>query len=92
MCYSASMGNTTIPTLINNLNTLTNGIKLSNKEHNTEISDILDAMELKDNIHTYLGSRYCPILYIPHIRKENLYFGNGEVLIYNNLSLSQHRH
>ena len=89
MCDSASMCNIPIATLINNLNTLTNdyGIKWSHKEHNTEIAEVLEAMVLEDNIHTYLGkdeidiAHYC----VNHILEKKIYICNGEVLIYNNL-------
>ena len=46
MSDSASMCTTPILTLINILNNLTKeyGVKWNNKEHNTEIAEILDAM------------------------------------------------
>ena len=84
MCDSASMGNIPIATLINNLNTLTNdyGIKWSQKEHNTEIAEVLEAMVLEDNIHTYLGkdevdiAHYC----VKHILEKKIYICSGDVV------------
>ena len=84
MCDSASMGNIPIATLINNLNTLTNdyGIKWSHKEHNTEIAEVLEAMVLEDNIHTYLGkdevdiAHYC----VKHILEKKIYICSGDVV------------
>ena len=89
MCNSTSMGNITIATLIHTLNTFTNdyGIKWSHKEHNTEIAEVLDAMVIENNVHTYLGknevdvAQYC----VNHILDKKIYICNGEVLIYNNL-------
>ena len=85
MCDSASIGTTTISTLIDILNNLTKeyGVKWSNKEHSTEIAEILDVMTMEDNIHTYLGkdevdvALYC----VNHIlEKRKIYICNGEVL------------
>ena len=72
MCDIISMMSMPIATLLTTLNTLTTdyGIKWSNKEHNTEIAEVLDAMTLGDNILTYLGSdevdvaKYCIAAYI----------------------------
>jgi len=89
MINKNSIGETPIRTLLDTFNNITEeyGIKWDTKEHNLELEEQLECINIDDNLFSFVGNNEIDIVnfILEYILKNRIYNCNGEVWFYNNL-------